>query len=187
MFAHHVLASGRIPPGDGSIPKRSGAGRPERDGMSYLRYALLALVGYTLVPPLTKLASDSIPSDVVAFVSNAILAVAALGVVLTSDEKVVPYLTADGAVYMYGAGLCLAVGIIAYYRSLALGPVSVVTPIFGMFLVTSSLVGVAFLNETLSAQKVIGVLFAVLALVLVTTDDQMLRSALSTVRGLLPF
>jgi len=64
---------------------------------------------------------------------------------------------------MYAAGACLAVGILAYYRALSLGPVSVVAPVFGLFLVVSSLVGIAVLNESLTLRKVLGIALAAVA------------------------
>jgi transporter family protein len=138
--------------------------------MQYLRWALLALVAYSLVAPLVRFASRDVPSDVLALVTNGMLAVAALGVVLVSDSRVLPYLTHPKAPYMYAAGVFLTVGIIAYYRALALGPVSVVVPIFGLFVVTSAALGVAFLDESLTARKVFGVALAVVAIYLTAAE-----------------
>ncbi|MFB6142634.1 MAG: EamA family transporter [Halorientalis sp.] len=138
--------------------------------MRYLVWALLALVAYTLVPPLVKLATADIPSDVVLLISNGVLVVVAAGVVAASDVAVVPYLTADRAVYAYGAGLALAVGIVSYYRALAAGPVSVVVPIFGLFIATSSVVGVAALEEPLTARKVAGIALALVAVYLTAVE-----------------
>jgi transporter family protein len=71
---------------------------------------------------------------------------------------------------MYAAGAFLAVGIIAYYRALALGPVSIVVPVFGLFLVTSSVLGIVALDEPLTARKALGVLLAGVAVYLVTVE-----------------
>jgi len=138
--------------------------------MRYLLWAIVALVGYTLVPPLVKLATAEIPSDVVLVVSNGILLVVGIGIVLASDISVTPYLTHDRAIYAYGAGIALTVGIVAYYRALAAGPVSVVVPIFGMFIATSSIVGIAFLDEPLTARKVSGIALAVAAVYLTSVE-----------------
>ena len=134
--------------------------------MRYLPWALLALAGYTLVAPLVKLATAEIPSDVALLIANGMLVVGATVVVILSDTPVVPYLTDAHAIYAYGAGICLTVGILAYYRALAAGPVSVVVPIFGLFIVTSSVVGIAVLDEPLTARKAAGIGFAVLAVYL---------------------
>ncbi|MFB6138570.1 MAG: EamA family transporter [Halobacteriaceae archaeon] len=139
--------------------------------LGYLPYALLALAAYSFVPPLVRVASEDVPSDVLAFVTNGVLVAAAGAMVLAGGHtgELGEALTGPRAPYVYGAGVCLAVGILAYYHSLHLGPVSVVTPVFGMFLVTSSLIGVVFLNETLSVRHGLGVAFAVLAVYLTTT------------------
>lgn len=138
--------------------------------LGYLPYALLALVSYTLVAPLTKLATRDLSSDVVAMVTNGMLALAALAVVVATNESVSDALTHPDARYMYAAGAFLAVGILAYYRALALGPVSVVVPVFGLFLVSSSLVGVAALGEEFTTRKGLGVVLALVAVYLVTVE-----------------
>lgn len=138
--------------------------------MQYLWYAVVALAAYSLVAPLTKTAMEGIPADVVAFVTNGMLAVTALALVLSTDEPLVSTLTGDHAPYMYAAGVCLAVGIIAYYRALSAGPVSVVVPVFGLFLVASSAVGILVLDEALTARKATGIVLAVVAVFLTTFE-----------------
>lgn len=136
----------------------------------YLSWAFLGLLAYTFVAPLMKMATSDIPSNVAVFISNVILVGAAAVVVLFTNESVTPYLTHPKALYAYAAGLALAVGIIAYYRALAVGPVSIVTPIFGMFLVTSSLIGIAVLGESFTIRKAAGIGFAVLAVYLTAVE-----------------
>jgi bacterial/archaeal transporter family protein len=138
--------------------------------VNYLLWALLALLAYTFVAPLMSVATTEVPSDVAVVVSNSMLVVAAVAVVALSREPVFEYLTHPDAPYMYAAGLCLAVGILAYYRALALGPVSVVVPIFGMFIVTSSLIGFAVLDEPLTARKAAGIAFAAVAIYLTAVE-----------------
>jgi transporter family protein len=48
--------------------------------------------------------------------------------------------------------------------------VSVVVPVFGMFIVGSAAVGVVFLDESLTARKVVGVALAVVAVYLVSVE-----------------
>jgi transporter family protein len=138
--------------------------------MRYLSWALLALAAYTLVAPLVKLATAEIPSDVAVLIANGMLLLGTAAVVVVSDTSVVPHLAQTQSVYAYAAGAALTVGIVAYYRALAAGPVSVVVPIFAMFIVTSSLIGIAFLDEPLTARNVAGVAFAVLAVYLTAVE-----------------
>ena len=140
--------------------------------MRYFHWAVLALVSYTLVAPLLSVITREVPSDVTALITNSVLIVAALGLVLYRDRPVLEYLDPGHpqAVPMYVAGVLLAVGILAYYRALSTGPVSVVVPIFGMFIVTSSIVGIAFLEESLTARKMAGIGFAALAVYLTSVE-----------------
>jgi len=138
--------------------------------MGYLLWALLALAAYTLVPLFTKVATGGIPSNTVALWSNGVFVVITLAVVVVADNPVLSALDDPKAPYMFASGVCLAVGILAYYRALALGPVNVVVPIFGMFIVTSALVGAVLLDEPLTLRKGAGVVLAVVAVVLVTVE-----------------
>lgn len=141
--------------------------------MNYLVWSLLALVAYTLVAPLLSVATTGdprIPSFVAALFTNTILVATTVGVVAYTGENVGAYLTHPKAPLVYAAGIALTVGILAYYRALSLGPVSVVAPIFGMFLVTSSIVGILFLEEALTARKVAGIGLAIVAVYLVSVE-----------------
>lgn len=138
--------------------------------MGYLLWALLALAAYTMVAPLVSVAMNDIPSEVVVLLANSILVVAAAASLFVSEYQLVNWLGHPKAPYAYAAGVFLAVGIISYYRALSLGPVSVVVPIYGMFIVTSSTVGIVFLDESLTARKVLGLVFAILAVYLTTVE-----------------
>lgn len=137
--------------------------------MNYVGWALLAMAGYTLVAPLMKVALTDIPSEVALVVANSVL-VGVVGVVLAvTDSDPLQYATHPKMVYVLAAGVCLAVGIYAYYRALALGPVSIVVPVFAMFIVTSSVIGVLFLDEVLTARRGLGIALGVVAIYLVAS------------------
>ena len=138
--------------------------------MNYLAWSLIALASYSIVSPLVSFVTRDVPSTVAALITNGMLAIAALGVVLASGESITPYLSHPKAPYMYLAGVFLAIGILAYYRALALGPVSIVVPIFGLFIVTSSAIGIAFLDEALTARKVAGIALALVAIYLTSVE-----------------
>ena len=140
--------------------------------MGYLQWALVALLAYSAVAPLVGFATTGdpkIPSFVAALITNGLLLVATIGVVLYEGQSVTAYLGHPKAPYLYLAGIFLAIGILAYYRALSLGPVSAVVPVFGTFLVISSVVGILFLNESLTLRKVAGIGCAILGIYLVST------------------
>jgi transporter family protein len=141
--------------------------------MNYLPWALLALFSYSLVPPLISVATTGsvrIPSNVAALFTNLILVIGTVIVVAYNREEALTYVTHPMFKYVALAGVFLLVGILAYYRALSLGPVSVVTPIFGMFLVVSSAISIALLSESLTARKVVGILLGVVAVYLVSVE-----------------
>jgi len=57
---------------------------------------------------------------------------------------------------------------VLYYTAIARGPLSVVIPIFNLNLVIPAILGFIFLNEPLTVSKALGLLFAGLAIVLLT-------------------
>jgi transporter family protein len=137
--------------------------------MNYLLWAIIALGAYSLVPPLSKLASERIPIMTVALVANALITVVNLGVVVYLDDGPLPSPVSPHALYALGAGVFLTVGVLSYFYALSIGPVSVVTPIFGLFLVGSSVVGMVALGEPVTARKLAGLAFAGLAVYLTST------------------
>lgn len=134
----------------------------------YLGYALVSLFAYSLVAPLLKVAMTSLPSTPVVFLSNFVLLVVVGGFLLYRGEPVRPYLNHPATWLIVLSGVLLTVGLLTYYRALALGPVSVVVPIYGLFIVVSAVVGVVALDESLTRRKLAGIAFSVLAIALIS-------------------
>ena len=57
---------------------------------------------------------------------------------------------------------------VLYYTAIARGPLSVVIPIFSLNLIIPAILGFIFLNEPVTMSKVLGLVFACIALVLLT-------------------
>ncbi len=57
---------------------------------------------------------------------------------------------------------------VLYYTAIARGPLSVVIPVFSLNLVIPAVLGFIFLNEPMTASKILGLIFACLALILLT-------------------
>ena len=76
------------------------------------------------------------------------------------------HLTAAGFWYAFGAGMVLTLGSLCFFKSLAIGPVSLVSPIGGAYpLVTTALALFAF-HATLSRQQLIGIACIMIGLLL---------------------
>ncbi|MCD6480208.1 EamA family transporter [Candidatus Bathyarchaeota archaeon] len=137
--------------------------------LGWLLWSLIALFFYSLMPPLVKSAMRVIPSYVAVTVTNAILVFTAFLVAESQGYRFMKYLSLSrSSLMLYAAGLVLAVAIIAYYRALELGAISSVVPIYGMHLALSSLWGFLFMGERPTPLKLLGLLFALLAIILLS-------------------
>ena len=134
----------------------------------YLLLSLVAFAAYSLVAPLLKVAMETIPSTTAVFMSNAVMFVLLGAVLIGSGTDLGSYLDHPKSPYIVAWGIALAVGLLAYYRALALGPVSVVVPIYGLFIAVSSLIGFAALEEPITRRKLGSIGFAVVAIVLMS-------------------
>ena len=138
--------------------------------MSYLIWVIVALVGYSFVPPLMRVATREIPYSVATFGSASVLAATALSISLFTQEPIADQLTGSHGKYVLFAGIFLAVSILSFFRALSDGPVSIVVPIFGLFLVVSSGIGVLFLDEEFSLRQLLGIGLALAAIVVISTE-----------------
>jgi bacterial/archaeal transporter family protein len=71
---------------------------------------------------------------------------------------------------VYGCllGIWWSVVMVMYYTAIARGPLSVVIPLFNLNLIIPALLGFFFLNEPMTVSKILGLIFACLAVVLLT-------------------
>ncbi|MDQ2050481.1 EamA family transporter [Natronolimnohabitans sp. A-GB9] len=139
--------------------------------MEYLLWVLLALLAYSFVAPLTSIVMQDVPPAPGLFLATVVFLAIASVVMVATGTADPSYAVSLEAGYVYVAGAFLAVGILAYTAALEIGPVSIVVPIFGMFIVGSSVLGILVLDESLTATRVAGIACAVLAIVLTAGGD----------------
>lgn len=132
----------------------------------YLLLAIVAFVAYSLVPPFLKVAMETIPSTMAVFLSNTVMLVIIGAVLAYKGRSPLKYVRHPTAPLIAAWGVLLAIGLLSYYRALALGPVSVVVPIYGLFIVVSSVIGIVILGESVTRRKVASIFFAVIAILL---------------------
>lgn len=134
--------------------------------MNYVSYAVIALVTYGLVAPVVSFAMEEIPSEVAVVITNSILVGMALTVAVSQGSSITEYVGHNRFPYLILGGILLGIGIMAYYKALELGPVSVVVPVYGMFIALSSIMGFILFDEVITARKLLGILFGLVAIYL---------------------
>lgn len=70
--------------------------------------------------------------------------------------------------YAIPIGLISLVAILSFYKALKAGPTSVVLPLTNMYVLLPVLYGFIFLKETINATRILGIIFAVLATILLS-------------------
>ena len=134
----------------------------------YLWLSMFAFLAYSLVAPLLSIAMADLPSTLAVFLSNSVMFVVVGLVVAYRGLPVRPYLSHPRTPHLLAMGALLTVGLLTYYRALALGPVSVVVPIYGLFIVISSLVGIVAFDEVVTARKIAAIALSVVAIALMS-------------------
>ena len=137
--------------------------------MSAVLWAFVAMFAYSFVAPFVSRAiGGGVPEFLVLSITSVVLVVGSFIVAALTDELHWRELAHPAAWNAYLAGGFLAVGIASYYRALSLGAVSVVVPIFGLFIVLSSVLGFFLSGEPVTLRKVLGIALAGVAVYLVT-------------------
>ncbi len=134
----------------------------------YLELSILACLSYSLVAPLLSIAMTELPSTLAVFLSNSVMFVTVGLVVRYRGHPVWPYLRHPRTPYILAMGVLLTIGLLTYYRALALGPVSIVVPIYGLFIVVSSLIGIVAFDEAVTSRKLAAIALSVVAIALMS-------------------
>ncbi|MGB9473499.1 MAG: EamA family transporter [Candidatus Udaeobacter sp.] len=139
---------------------------------SYLLWALIGMIGYSVTATLVKLATQSgrFSSYFVLMISSAmVVATSTTITVLRGDIKTFSrdnLASADG-MFALGAGVTLVIAVVFYFLALSQGPTSVVVPIYGMFVVVGAVLGLVFLHEPFTVRKALGILLAAVSIYLI--------------------
>ena len=137
--------------------------------MSYIAWAIIAMVTYGIMITLLKYSLRDIPPEVAVFVTNAFLVVSALVWATYRGVKIPEHLALNQpTLLLLLSGVVLSVSIISFYMALSRGPATTVAPIFGMNIAVVSVLGFLVLREPVNAERVIGILMAGGAIFLLT-------------------
>ena len=138
---------------------------------SYVLWALLGMAGYSLMTLFVKLAERSgcATTYMVLAVSTTIVAIFAIRVVALRGElkPLLLEIERPPLLWAIAGGIALTVAVSSLFHALSLGPSNVVVPIYGMFIVGGSLLGVLFLGEPMAWHKIAGLIAAVIGVILI--------------------
>ena len=139
---------------------------------SYIFWALLGMVGYSFTTLFVKLAerSGAVSNYMVLAVSTTIVSIFAIGIVIARGElkPLIFDLERGTLAWAFAGGIALTVAVSSLFHALSLGPANVVVPIYGMFIIGGSLLGVLFIGEPMTWNKIVGLAAAVLGVVLIS-------------------
>ena len=71
-------------------------------------------------------------------------------------------------IYTIPIGLVSLIAIVAFYKALSIGPSSVVLPLTNMYVILPVLFGFIVLKEAVTLPRILGIIFAILATILLT-------------------
>ena len=102
-------------------------------------------------------------------VATSIVAISAIAAVALRGELKPLLLGLDRPPLLWAiaGGIALTIAVNAPLHALSLGPANVVVPIYGMFIVGGSLLGVLFLGEPMAWHKIAGLIAAVIRVILI--------------------
>ena len=139
---------------------------------SYLLWAVIGMIGYSVTAMLVKLATQSgrFSSYFVLMISSAMVVATSTAItIFRGDVKAFSrenLASGDGMVAL-GAGVALVIAVVFYFLALSEGPTSVVVPIYGMFIVGGAVLGLVFLHEPFTLRKALGIFLAAVSIYLI--------------------
>jgi transporter family protein len=140
---------------------------------TYLLWALIGMVGYSFTTLFVKLAVRTvhISSFMVLAIATAMVAASSIAIVAIRGDLSSFRHPFDWSALLWAcaAGVALTVAVTSLFRALALGPASVVVPVYGMFIIGGAVLGVLFLHEPITLRKALGLAAAVIGIYLVST------------------
>jgi transporter family protein len=141
---------------------------------SYVFWALVGMAGYSFMTLFVKIAErtgqGTVSTYMVLAVSTGVVTIAAVAIVAIRGELKALIFDLDRAPLLWAiaGGIALTIAVSSLFHALSLGPANVVVPIYGMFIIGGSLLGVLFLGEPMPWHRVIGLIAAVAGVILIS-------------------
>jgi transporter family protein len=135
--------------------------------MNYLPLALITMVLLGVHYFLAKVISPHISGPAIALLGAIVYFPIVLGYIYFTKTPIMP----EQKVYFWYAILIaipMAIAILTLYMAIAKGPVSVVMPIYGLNAMVTAVLGILILHEPVTVERVLGLVLAVAAIVLLS-------------------
>jgi transporter family protein len=130
--------------------------------MGYIRYATIALVGWGFWAIGSKMLTRYFNATNTTFwISVWSMFFIIIYIIATGTLRVNRY-----SIYALPVGIFSFIAILAFYKALQQGPSSVVVPFTNMYVIFPVLFGFIFLKESVTLTRILGILCALLATVL---------------------
>ena len=133
--------------------------------MDYLTLSLLSMVLIGFNTFAVKLVSQNLHPALLLVTK---FGVGLVGLFLYLGYSKVPLVWNRYVIYGCLLGIWWSVVMVMYYTAIARGPLSVVIPLFNLNLIIPALLGFFFLHEPMTVSKILGLIFACLAVILLT-------------------
>jgi transporter family protein len=132
--------------------------------MAYTKYAFIALIGWGFWAIGSKMLTRYFNAASATFwVSLFSIFFLIIYIGVTRSLMVHRYI-----LYAIPVGICSLIALIAFYKALQTGPASVVVPLTNMYVIFPVLFGFIFLRETVTLTRVLGIVCAIIATVLLS-------------------
>jgi transporter family protein len=138
----------------------------------YVFWAIVGMVAYSFTTVVVKIATRAgLPSSVVVTIATTVVALTCWSIVIARGQSgtLLQSLSSPAGAWSLGAGVALSVAVTSLFRTLELGPASVVVPIYGMFVVGGFVLGVVLLGEAITFPKAVGLVAAIASIYLIST------------------
>ena len=135
--------------------------------MSYLLLSLISMVSLGVYYFLVKLLSVHVSSLVIILIGTMVSVPVIYTYLLFTQASILPKRKIY-TVYSLIISIPMVIALLAYYSAIARGPVSVVTPIYGLNAMVAALLGIFVLREKVSAMRALGLILAVASIVLLS-------------------
>ena len=135
--------------------------------MGYLPLTFISVLSLGVYYFLVKIISVQVASPVILFFGTTVISVVTFLYLRLSKTPIIP----ERRIYILHSFLVsipLVIALLAIYIAIARGPVSVVLPVYGLNALVTAFLGITVLREKISLQRVLGLICAVSAIVLLS-------------------